>query len=144
MLNERDLPRVSGHRALRTLLRRCPNCGAAGVFRSYLHHRASCPACGLRLDRGEPDFFIGAYTLNLIVAELVAVGAAFAVGAATWPDVPWTALMYGVAVLIILTPIMFYPFSKQAWLALDLFFRPAGASDFVSVNPAGVTTSRGA
>jgi uncharacterized protein (DUF983 family) len=143
MAVDTDSRRPSGRGALRALLRRCPHCGSRGVFRSYLHLRESCPACGLRLDRGEPDFFIGAYTLNLIVAELVAVGAAVGVGAATWPDVPWTALMYGVAALIILTPIMLYPFSKQVWLALDLFFRPPGESDFLpSRNTAGATGSR--
>ncbi|HSJ06575.1 MAG TPA: DUF983 domain-containing protein [Longimicrobiales bacterium] len=112
------------------------------MFRSYLHHRESCPACGLRLDRGEPDFFIGAYTVNLIVAELVAVGVAVGIGLATWPDVPWTALTWGLAGLIILTPIVLYPVSKQLWLALDLLFQPPGESDF-SGRPAvpGATSS---
>jgi uncharacterized protein (DUF983 family) len=34
------------------------------------------------------------------------------------------------AAQMIVTPIVFYPFSKALWLAGDLVFRPAGPSDF--------------
>ena len=51
---------------LRAVARRCPNCGASGIFASYTELRQSCPTCGLRLQRGESDYFIGAYLLNLV------------------------------------------------------------------------------
>jgi len=42
--------------------------------------RRVCPACGLRLDPGEPDYRLGALMFNLIAAELL-----FAVGvSACW------------------------------------------------------------
>jgi uncharacterized protein (DUF983 family) len=114
----------------RALARKCPNCGGGNTFRNYLRQRDVCPDCCLRLDRGETDFFIGAYTINLIVAELlVVVGGAAAVLVA-WPDVPWNAIMYGLVALMIAAPILLYPVSRQLWLALDLFFQPAGTSDF--------------
>lgn len=115
----------------RALARRCPNCGGRNVFRSYLRERDSCPTCGLKLDRGERDFFIGAYTLNLIAAELLVVFGGLLVLALTWPDVPWNALMYGLAVLMIAAPVALYPFSRQLWLATDLIFRPVEPGDFV-------------
>jgi uncharacterized protein (DUF983 family) len=114
----------------RALLRRCPNCGSSNIFRSYLHQRESCPRCHLRLDRGEPDFFIGAYTINLIVAEMLVFFGGLAVLRLTWPDVPWNALMYGLGALMVVAPIVLYPFSRQIWLAIDLTFRPAEPSDF--------------
>ena len=113
------------------MARRCPECGSRNVFRAYLHQRESCPACGLRLDRGERDFFIGAYTINLIVAEMLVFFGGIAVLRLTWPNVPWNGLMYGLGALMIVAPIVFYPVSRQLWLATDLIFRPSEPSDFV-------------
>ena len=113
-----------------SLLRRCPSCGRGDLFRSYLHQRQSCPSCGLRLDRGERDFFIGAYTINLIVAELLVFFGGLAVLRLSWPDVPWDALMYGLAALMVIAPIVLYPFSRQLWLATDLILRPSEPDDF--------------
>ena len=125
---------------VRAFLRRCPNCGGRNAFRSYLHQRDACPACGLRLDRGEHDFFIGAYTINLIVAELLVVFLGLVVMILTWPAVPWDGLMYGLAALMIVAPVVLYPFSRQAWLAIDLILRPAEPTDFstsVTQSPTG-------
>lgn len=120
-----------------SLLRRCPNCGSGNVFRSYLHQRDNCPACGLRLDRGERDFFIGAYTINLIVAEMLVFFGGLAVLGLSWPDVPWDALMYGLAALMVIAPIALYPFSRQLWLATDLILRPSEPDDFAAGTPSG-------
>jgi uncharacterized protein (DUF983 family) len=114
----------------RAVLRRCPNCGSGSIFRNYLQQLPSCPACRLRLDRGERDFFIGAYTINLIAAELIVFFGGIAVIVGTWPEVPWTAVMYGLAALMVAAPIVLYPLSRQLWLAFDLIFRPAETSDF--------------
>ena len=43
---------------------------------------------------------------------------------------PWPLLTWLGAAQMIVTPIVFYPFSKVLWLAGDLVFRPAGPSDF--------------
>jgi uncharacterized protein (DUF983 family) len=114
----------------RAFLRRCPACGARGIYRNYLQQRELCPSCGLRLDRGEPDFFIGAYTINLIVAELIVVFGGLAVLWLTWPNVPWTGLTWGLAASVVASPVVLYPWSRQVWLACDLIFRPAEATDF--------------
>jgi uncharacterized protein (DUF983 family) len=116
----------------RAAARRCPNCGSSGVFRSYLQQRRTCPTCGLKLDRGEDDFFIGAYTINLIVAELTVFVAGIAVLVLAWPDVPWSALMWGLALLMVVAPVVLYPVSRQLWLALDLVLRPPEERDYGS------------
>jgi uncharacterized protein (DUF983 family) len=128
-MNPTPSPRA-GRLIGRALRRRCPQCGGADVFRSYLHQRSACPSCGLRLDRGERDFFIGAYTINLVVAELLVLIVGLAVLIGTWPTVPWTILTYGLVALMVAAPIMLYPLSRQAWLACDLIFRPAEVDDF--------------
>lgn len=114
---------------------KCPNCGSRGIFRNYLQQRDLCPTCGLKLDRGERDFFIGAYTINLIAAELLVVFGGLAVALMTWPDVPWRGLTWGLAALMVAAPIALYPVSRQLWLACDLVFRPAEDEDFATSQP---------
>jgi hypothetical protein len=43
----------------------------------------------------------------------------------TWPSPPWQLLQHGGMTLMILAPILFFPFSKTLFLAFDLLFRPA-------------------
>jgi uncharacterized protein (DUF983 family) len=90
--------------------------------------RPNCPSCGLQLDRGESDYFYGAYMLNFIAAELVPL-AAFVVGLiVTWPSPPWNALLGMTLTLAIVAPILLYPTSKALWLAVDLMMRPDEAA----------------
>lgn len=114
----------------RAARRRCPLCGARGLFRGWVSPRSACPRCQLKLDRGEGDFFLGAYVLNFIAAELLLV--AFLVLAVLWtgPEVPWELLLWVGAPLMVVGPIVFYPFSRTLWLALDLGMRPPGPADF--------------
>ena len=55
----------------RALLLKCPHCGGGGIFESFFKLKAHCPTCGLRLERGEGDYFVGAYLFNLIAVELI-------------------------------------------------------------------------
>ena len=91
-----------------------------------------CPACGLKLDRGEEDYFLGGYVINFVGAELVIVGLALTVAIVTWPDVPWTGIGWGLAVLMLVFPFITYPYSKTLFLAIDLVFRPPTGDDFSS------------
>lgn len=120
----------SGQGLARGIRRRCPLCGEAGVFRTWLETRDACPGCGLRMDRGEADFFLGGFTLNFIVAELILSFFIALAVVLTWPAVPWTVLLWVGAPLMVLSPIAFYPFSRTIWLALDLGMRPPTDDDF--------------
>ena len=124
-----------GRGLARGIRRRCPLCGEGALFRSWLEARAACPRCGLRLDRGETDFFLGGFTLNFIVAELLLVAFLTAAVALTWPEVPWDWLLWGGAPLMVLAPILFFPFSRTIWLALDLAMRPPRPEDFDGAGP---------
>lgn len=96
----------------------------------WLRLLASCPGCRLRLDRGEPDYFLGAIVFNMAFAEGLFAAGLFAVLLWTWPHPPWDALYYGGIVGLIVAPILFYPYSKLLWLAFDLLFRPLRPEDF--------------
>ena len=115
----------------RALRRRCPLCGQGKMFTRWVKMRDNCAHCGYRFDRNEPDYFIGAYTINLIVAELIVVGVMVIVMLATWPAVPWTAMTWGIGLLLLPAPVLLYPYSKSLWLALDLVFQPPIRSEYL-------------
>lgn len=86
----------------------------------------ACPTCGLPLERKEEGYIVGAYMFNIIAAELVFAFLFVAVLVVTWPTPPWRLITWGSAVLMLVMPLLFYPFSKTLFLAFDLAFRPAG------------------
>ena len=91
--------------------------------------RSNCPSCHLLLDRGEADYFLGGYTINFVVSELlIVVGAAVGI-VLSWPDVPWRLITWSLVGLMLVAPIFFYPFAKTLWLAFDLIFRPPTLRD---------------
>ncbi len=110
----------------RALTRRCPSCGGRGVFDSYFRLREHCPVCGLHLSRHEHGYQVGAYMLNIAVSELIGVTLLLSVAVWKWPNPPWDMLLYGGVLVMIAAPILFYPFAKTLFLALDLAFRPPG------------------
>lgn len=103
---------------------RCPNCGGRGIFRTPLELRPDCPGCGLEMDRGEDDYFLGTYMVNLVAVELLFAALLTVVVVLTWPAPPWKLLQYGGAVLMLVGAVGCYPFAKVGWLALDLVLRP--------------------
>ena len=76
------------------------------------------------MDRPEEGYYLGALLLNLVTAEMILAAAGLVVVLGTWPNVPWTAVMYGGAVLMVLAPVLCYPFAKLIWLAVDLRLQP--------------------
>src|SRR5437660_7996340 len=82
-----DISRQSAWRLLgRALLLRCPNCGGRRLFEGFFNTKQRCPTCGMLLERGESDYFIGAYTLNLIAVETLLAIAFVAVAYVTRPN----------------------------------------------------------
>jgi uncharacterized protein (DUF983 family) len=101
--------------------RRCPRCGSGHLFRHYLTMVPDCPRCGLHFER-EPGYFAGALAINII-----AVGGLFAVVfvallVATVPDVPVVELLIVLIPIALFAPIVYYPFSKTVWVAVDRAF----------------------
>jgi uncharacterized protein (DUF983 family) len=119
----------------RAIRLRCPNCGEGSLFASYGRLRKRCPECGLWLERGEGDYYLGAYMVALIFIEtLFAVGFVLVL-VITWPDPPWDAIQYGGVVVLAAGAIIAYPFSKTIWLAIDLMFRPLTPDDISGDGP---------
>lgn len=108
----------------RALRLRCPACGGGPLFASWLRIHGACPRCGLRTERGEQGYVVGAYMFNIMAAELIWAALFVALLWATWPDPPWHWLTWGGGALMVAMPFLCYPFSKTVFLAFDLLFRP--------------------
>ena len=123
-----DSSELSSARAVRILWRgirlRCPHCGSGGILDGWFKLQHRCPNCGLVLDRGESDYFLGAYLVNLVAVELILTAIMVAIGIATAPDVPWTLLTWGGVVFALVVAIGCYPLTKVLWLAFDVILRP--------------------
>ena len=125
-----DLPDSSWERFLvtmrRAFTRRCPYCGSSGVYEGFLGLRERCPSCGVRFER-EEGYFLGAYALNLVVAELLGLGLAIILIFKT--DLRHLDLIWQEAIAVALAvafPLVLFPFSRTVWIALDLVFHPPG------------------
>ena len=125
----------------RALRLRCPLCGGRAVLLSWFTVASSCPTCGLHLDRDEPGYWIGSYTINLFLTEGGLALALLAGILLTWPTVPWTLLTVVCAVLAIGLPILVFPHTKMLYLAIDLAFRPAEDSDLTTPREAALRHS---
>src|SRR5919112_1862326 len=103
---------------------RCPNCGGGPLFSYWVRMRERCPVCGIRLERGEEGYQVGAYMFNIVAAELIFAAIFLGVLVYSWPAPPWDELLFGGVAIMISAPFVFYPFSKTLFLAFDLIFRP--------------------
>lgn len=102
----------------RAALRRCPRCGRTGIFRRWMTMAQLCPQCGLRFER-EEGYWTGAVAINLIATEGLFIVLLVLGIVATWPDVPWTTLLVGLVAVNIVMPIVFQPFSRTLWVAIE-------------------------
>ena len=117
-------PRQAARLLGRGLMLRCPNCGGGPVLKHWLKLHVRCGECGLRLERGEHDYFMGSMLLNYCLAGVLLIATLYVVLVASWPEVPWTALQYGGPLAMLAMPVLLFPFSKLLWLAADIIMRP--------------------
>jgi hypothetical protein len=102
---------------------------------SWFQPRKACPRCDLRFAKEEGGF-LGAMTLNYVVAIglwLVVLGVGVAL---TVPDVPVVTLLILSALVLIGVPLWFYPTSKMIWAVVEFLvlrsepeYRPPVARD---------------
>jgi uncharacterized protein (DUF983 family) len=115
---------------LRGLFGRCPRCGQGGLFRRWFTLIDECPRCGLRFER-EEGYWVGAMSLNIVLAELLFVAILAAGIIATWPDLPVVPLIVVGVAFNIAFPVLFYPLSKTLWMGVDFaFFHRIRPQDF--------------
>ena len=105
--------------------RRCPRCGTGKLFSRWFGMVERCPGCGYRFQR-EEGFQLGGYVINFGVTEglVCLVVAGYIIAASANPDVAiWPVVVGGFAAAVV-TPIVFFPFSRTIWAAFDLALTP--------------------
>lgn len=125
-----DIPRQLGRRSRvvlsRALRRRCPYCGGSGIFAGWWTLRDRCPSCQVQFSR-EDGYFLGAYALNLVFAELLGLGIAlYLLFGTDLRNLPLGLQMVIAGGLAVAFPILLFPYSRTIWIALDLMFNPPG------------------
>jgi uncharacterized protein (DUF983 family) len=97
---------------------RCPRCNEPGMFASWFRMKERCGRCHLRFEREEGGF-LGAMTLNYLIAIAVWIIALVVVLAFTVPDVPVGPLIVVSIAIMVGMPLLTYPASKGAWAAVE-------------------------
>jgi len=115
----------------RGLLKHCPLCGSGGLYAGWFRMRPRCPRCSYLFER-EEGFFLGSYVVNLGVTEglLVLGGIVPAIiFLSADPEASVIPILVVALVLAVVAPIVFYPFSRTVWAAIDLIIRPHEAKE---------------
>ena len=107
----------------------CGVCGQRGLFTKGMWGMVDqCPRCGLTFERREGTS-LGAVAVNTVVsAALVLVALAVAMVTLGTDTNRWTLLAV-VAPFGTIFPLLFDPFSRTIWLAIDLAMSPAGPDE---------------
>lgn len=122
-------PEVGAGRVLaRGLRKRCPRCGERDTFVTWFRMRTACPRCDLRFEKEEGGF-LGAMTMNYVIAMGVWLVVLIVGIVLTVPDVPVVPLMLASAIVLIGVPLWFYPRSKMLWAAVE-FLVLRGSPDY--------------
>jgi Protein of unknown function (DUF983) len=80
--------------------------------------RSTCPRCEWRFEKEEGGF-LGAMTLNYMVAVLLWIVVLVVGLVLTVPDVPVVPLLIASVVVLVVVPLLFYPRSKMIWAAVE-------------------------
>lgn len=117
---------IDAHRLvafLRGCRKHCPVCNQGHLFTRWFTFAERCPRCDLRFERIE-GHWTGDLGINTIVSFgtlLIALIVGFLL---SWPDAPGVGLFIVAVSIAAFVPLVFFPFSKTIWLAIDLIFRP--------------------
>lgn len=101
------------------------------MVRRWFEVTPVCPACAFRLLR-EEGYFTGAMALNLVLAGILFLIGFLVTLVLTLPDPPVVQMQLIGGTFMVVFPIVFWPFSKTFWIALDLTLDPKKANDLAA------------
>jgi len=84
-----------------------------------------CPRCRLRLER-EEGAFLGSLVLNYGVTGALEILYLVVALVLTLPKPNVPALIVGAIGLAVVVPLVWYPFAKTTWAAIDMLLHPLG------------------
>jgi uncharacterized protein (DUF983 family) len=118
-----QLPPAAGRGTmfLRGFTRRCARCGSGHLFKHYFSIVSDCPRCALHFER-EQGYWAGALAINIMVTGGLFAIVFVALLVATIPHVPVGPALAILVPIAVIVPVLYYPFSKTVWVAIDLAF----------------------
>ncbi len=111
-------PPSRGKVIMRGFTRRCARCGSGKLFRHWVAIVDDCPSCGLHFER-EQGYWAGALAINFVCVGGLLIIAFGIVLALTLPNVNVALTLAIVIPVAALGPLVWYPFSKTIWMAID-------------------------
>lgn len=87
-----------------------------------------CPRCGLEFERID-GHSSGALGINTVVSLVVLFIVGIVGFLVTFPELPLAPLVSTAVTVAVVFPLLFYPFSKTVWTAIDLRLRPPGGDE---------------
>ena len=117
----------------RGLVKHCPRCGSGHIYETWFRMKERCPTCGYLFER-EPGFFVGAYLINFAIVEgfLFVMLMGFIAWKSQNPDAGMVlAIVLGLSIGLV-GPVVFYPFARTIWSALDLLMTPMEMDEIVA------------
>jgi uncharacterized protein (DUF983 family) len=106
----------------RGAIRHCPRCGGGHLYHGWFRMVDRCPRCSYTFAR-EEGFFLGAFVINFgvtIAGLAVMMGILIGVLASHGPHRAIVIVAVLAAAEALVVPVVFYPFSKTLWAAIDL------------------------
>ena len=96
-------------------------CGHSQIWKGWFSLHDECPKCHYVFLR-ESGYFLGAYALNLIIAEFITmIVLTYLLIGTGWE---WWQIELVVLPLAVGLPLLFFPYARGLWMALDLAFHP--------------------
>jgi hypothetical protein len=93
------------------------------VLAGWFSLRDGCPVCALALRHApDSDEWFGGYFINLIASESLMLVVVVGYVLASWPAVPWPTVEALGVVMVIVSPVISYPFAKLVWVAIEIVF----------------------
>ena len=99
----------------------CPRCGGGHLYHHYFTMKPDCPTCGLHFER-EEGYWVGALAVNIALVFAIFTIAFVLILTFTIPDVPVVPVLAVLVPVMVLGPVLFYPWSKTLWMFIDYGF----------------------
>jgi uncharacterized protein (DUF983 family) len=110
----------------RGALKHCPRCGEGHLFTGWWTMKERCPRCDLHFEgRPEEGHMLGGMTINIgLTAGTLILGMFIYIVVLATSDGGGPPMWFVVAtsaVLAIILPMLFYPFTKTIWVAAEIW-----------------------
>jgi uncharacterized protein (DUF983 family) len=102
----------------RSLIGRCPNCGAFGMFKHWFRLNKHCSLCAMPLEKDDSGFYFGTTSIGYVLAIVVVI---IPICVLVVKEIVgmWTGVFIGIAGSVLLTTLL-YPL-LLSWVIMTYY-----------------------